>query len=63
MRDCFSWVYIDAYPTRYCCTVGKVSLCVIIKTSRSRTCANDIFANDAVDIVVLTTRTMINAFI
>ena len=41
-------------------TVVPLIRLVGASTSRSRTCASDVFANDAVVIVVLTKRTMIN---
>jgi hypothetical protein len=41
-------------------TVVPLIRLVGASTSRSRTCANDVLANDAVAIVVLTKRTTIN---
>ena len=44
-------------------TVVPLTRLVGASTSRSRTCASDGFANDVIAIVVLTKRTMFNAFV
>ena len=44
-------------------TVVPLIRLVGASTSRSRTCASNVFANDVVTIIVLTKRTMINTFV